>query len=173
MNWDKYFLNIAKEVSKQSKCLSRQIGAVLVKDKVIIGTGYNGPPRGVKHCNERLYEFYNLLDNSNNKAKGNEYPTVCPRRGLDYKSGQGLHLCQAGHAERNAIIQCARHGIATKGATLYCYCPIPCKDCVIEIINAGIQRLVYLKGDDYDKYSRVLLEESKIEYKEYEKSEIL
>ena len=168
MEWDLYFLNIAKEVSKQSKCLSRQIGAVLVQDKTIISTGYNGPARGVKHCNERDLTFYYNISRTFDKTKLYSSLTagkdICPRQKLGYSSGQGLQLCQAGHAERNALIQCARHGVITKGATLYCYCGQVCKDCAIEIVNAGIKELVYLAGCNvYDKYAEVILRESGIE----------
>ena len=165
MDWNIYFINIAKEVSKQSKCFSRQIGAVLVQDKTIIGTGYNGPARGVKHCNERDFGFYNEIGSSGRQHHPDRlFPGGCPRRHYGFDSGKGLHLCQAGHAERNALIQCARQGIATKGATLYCFCGQVCKDCAIEIVNAGIKRLVYLDGCDvYDKYSKTILEESGIE----------
>jgi len=167
--WDLYFLDIAKEVSKNSKCMSRQIGAVLVKDKAIISTGYNGPAKGAKHCNERDLKFYLALEgNEPDELLGNA--SKCPRRELGYKSGEGLHLCQAGHAERNALIQAGRNGISTLKTTLYCYCPMPCKDCMIEIINAGVSRLVFLKGKDYDKYSKVLLEESDIRYFTYDKT---
>jgi len=164
LNWDKYFLRLAREVSKNSKCLSRQIGAVLVKDKSIISTGYNGPARGVKHCNERDLEFYKNLD-GRNLTNIEKDENICPRRRFAYKSGQGLHLCQAGHAERNALIQSARNGISTKGTTLYCWCSQVCKDCAIEIINAGVDTLVYLVGSEYDKYSKTILLESGITIK--------
>ena len=170
--WDLYFLDIAKEVSKNSKCLSRKIGAILVKEKAIISTGYNGPARGMKHCNERPVQFYQKLDNKkeiNYSLDHLAHIKICPRKFLDYESGEGLHLCQAGHAERNALIQAARNGISTLGTTLYCACPIPCKDCMIEIINAGVSRLVYLKGKNYDDYSKILLEESDITSIAYEK----
>ncbi len=165
LHWDIYFLRVAREVSKNSKCLSRQIGAVLVRDKSIISTGYNGPAKGVKHCNERDLEFYAKLDNTGIRLRE---ITECPRRIFGYKSGQGLHLCQAGHAERNAIIQAAKNGITTLGATLYCYCGQVCKDCAIEIINSGVKELVYLSGPEkrpinaYDNYSSIILEESGI-----------
>jgi len=166
MKWDLYFLRLAREVSKNSKCLSRKIGAVLVKDKSIISTGYNGAPRGTKHCNERTIDFYKNLDYQfGGKAcyEVNEsLVNVCPRRIFGYKSGEGLHLCQAGHAERNALIQAGRNGISTLDTKLYCYCPLPCKDCCIEIINAGVKEVVCLKGEDYDGYSRVLLKEANI-----------
>jgi len=159
--WDLYFLRLAKEVASNSKCLSRKIGAVLVKNKAVVSTGYNGPARGMKHCDERDLKFYLALEgNEPDELLGNA--SKCPRRELGYKSGEGLHLCQAGHAERNALIQAARNGISTLGTTLYCYCPTPCKDCMIEIINAGVFRLVFLKGAIYDKYSETLLKESAI-----------
>ena len=161
--WDLYFMNLAKVVAENSKCLSRKIGAVLVKDKSVVSTGYNGPARGMKHCSERTVEFFEALDGAISKIRVGADDKTCPRRYLGYGSGQGLHLCQAGHAERNALIQAAKHGISTNGATLYCACPLPCKECMIEIINSGIARLVCLAGKDYDTYSRVLLQESNIE----------
>lgn len=172
--WDIYFLRIAKEVAKNSKCMSRKIGAVLVRDNSIISTGYNGAPRGVKHCNERKIEFYEKLDDKklNKKIYTDNYvPGQCPRRLFCYDSGKGLHLCQAGHAERNALIQAARNGVSTKGTTLYCACCLPCKDCIIEIINAGVKRLVYLKGEVYDKYSEIILKESGIDIFTVDESE--
>ena len=171
-SWDLYFLRIAREVSKNSSCLSRKIGAVLVKDKAIISTGYNGPSRGVKHCNERTVDFYAQLNNTPYSDLDREVTKwqkagLCPRRLFGYKSGEGLHLCQAVHAERNSLIQAARNGVSTKDTVLYCNCPIPCKDCCKEIINAGVKKIVCLKGQDYDKYAKVLLEEAKIKVLEY------
>lgn len=169
LKWDIYFLKLCQKVAENSKCLSRKIGAIIVRDNAIISTGYNGPARGVKHCNERDLKFYLGLNN-NEPDETLGYPSKCPRKELGYKSGKGLHLCQAGHAERNAIVQAARNGTQTLGASLYCSCPIPCKDCMIEIINSGISELVYFKSDkDYDNYSRILLEESGIKYREIDK----
>jgi dCMP deaminase len=175
LDWDLYFLRLAREVSKNSKCMSRKIGAVLVKDKNVVSTGYNGAAKGVLHCEMRPIEFYNDIEKNYGGIEIDEGDVVdiCPRRLFGYKSGKGLHLCQAAHAERNAINQAAKNGISTKGASLYCYCPLPCCPCMIEIINSGIKRLVYLKANDYDIYSRVLLKESKMEYTEYEETEIL
>ncbi len=173
-SWDLYFLRIAREVSKRSKCLSRQIGAVLVKDKAIISTGYNGPARGMTHCNKRRLDFYWELNKHINKERVTIQGDFieCPRKYFNYKSGQGLHLCQAGHAERNALIQAARNGVSTKGTTLYCYCCRPCKDCMIEIINAGVSHLVYLEDSAYDKYSLTLLSECDIIARVYEEKEL-
>jgi len=172
--FDLYFLRIAREVSKNSSCLSRKIGAVLVKDKAIVSTGYNGPSRGVKHCNERLMDFYCNLDKEKvyEKSIDGAIPDGCPRKVLGYKSGEGLHLCQAGHGERNALIQAARNGISTKDTTLYCFCGQVCKDCAIEIINAGVKRLVYLEGPEYDSYSKTILNESGIEISKYNIGEL-
>lgn len=72
------------------------------------------------------------------------YRRICPRKRSGYKSGEGMHMCPAVHAEMNVVLQAARLGIATEGATLYCYCGVPCKDCAKELINAGIKRVVYL-----------------------------
>ena len=133
--WDQYFYSICNVVGSNSKCLSRQIGAVLVKDKVIICTGYNGPPRGIPHC------------------EGD----ICPRRKLGFKSGEGLEKCPAAHAERNAIIQAARLGIKVKDSVLYLNTSIPCKDCLIEIINAGIIEVVCTEDKLYDELSEFLI----------------
>jgi len=165
LEWDIYFLRIAQEVSKHSKCLSRKIGSVLVRDKAIVSTGYNGAARGVKHCDERAVEFFENLDSQLGEIRTAAEEETCPRRYMGYKSGEGLHLCQAGHAERNALIQAARNGVSTLGTTLYCFCGQVCKDCAIEIVNAGVKELVYLESPNitvYDKYAGVILEESGI-----------
>ena len=132
MNWDEYFLRIAKEVAGRSHCLSRQIGAILVKNRSIISTGYNGPPRGFTHCEGE-----------------------CPRQAAGFKSGDGLHLCPAVHAEVNAIANAARIGVSTKNTTMYLTCNVPCKDCLAVIINAGITGIVVQDmGDFYDTLSK-------------------
>lgn len=141
--WDIYFLRLAKYVSNNSKCLSRKIGAVLVADgKFVVSTGYNGPPIDFRSCSDIMK---NKTDNT------------CPRKKAGYKSGEGLHICPAAHAERNALILAGRNGIATKDTTLYCYCGLPCKDCLIEIINAGVKEIVCIKEKDrplfYDSLS--------------------
>ncbi len=173
---DLYFLRIAKEVSKASKCLSRKIGSVLVKDGCIVSEGRNGPPRGTKHCDKRKYFFYEKLDNKileGSFEHQNNYLTVCPRRIFDYKSGQGLHLCCAQHSEENVINQAARNGISTLGATLYAYCCFPCCKCMGSIINSGIKEVVYLYGPDYDLYSRILAKEANIVLREINEKDIL
>ena len=145
MDWDKYFLQIAMMVGKQSKCFSRQIGVVLVRDRSIITTGFNGPPRGIPHCEERSKR------------------EVCPRRLKGYVSGKGLHLCTAAHAELNALLNAARMGACTKDTTLYCNCCVPCKNCLIALINAGIKEIVCTNGEYYDDLSPWLLKHSNIQ----------
>lgn len=174
--WDLYFLRLAREVSKNSKCLSRKIGAVLVKDKAVISTGYNGAPRGVRNCNERLLNWYVIMNgingNTPHKVFVDELPEKCPRRYFGYESGQGLHLCQAGHAERNALIQAARNGISTLDTSLYCSACQICKDCAIEIVNAGVKELIFLEGSEYDGYSNTILKESGIRVRRVKEEEL-
>lgn len=154
--WDSYFLSICKAVGSNSKCLSRKIGSILVKDKVIICTGYNGPPRGVPHCDESKGDVRNL------RTVG-----VCPRRLAGHASGKGLHLCPAAHAERNTIDQAARLGICTSGATLYLDTQVPCKDCLISIIQAGIFEVVCTELRHYDLKTEFILEHSKLKIRTF------
>jgi dCMP deaminase len=172
-SWDKYFYDICKSVASKSRCLSRQIGAVIVRDKSIISTGYNGPPRGIPHCDDpSVWE-----KNSNTMGSGfwmfrgvetsikieeDIDLTKCPRQYMGYKSGEGLNWCFAGHAERNAIINAARLGISTYGTSLYCNCGVPCKDCLSEIINAGVMEIICLHFNFYDVSSKYLIENSNI-----------
>lgn len=180
--WDEYYLRICDAVASNSVCLSRKIGAILVKDKSIISTGYNGPPRGVPPCSERemiddtfedalhkRIEELSKMRYEDNKVddltltmedqKANNV-ALCPRQRLGFKSGQGLEFCIAGHAERNALINAARHGIPTSGATIYMNCQQCCKDCIIEIINAGIAEVVMMDWQPYDSESGYLIKES-------------
>ncbi len=121
--WDEYFMNITKEVAKRSTCMRRNVGAIIVKDKQILATGYNGAPMGFVHCEDE----------------------GCLRERLNVPSGERHELCRAVHAEQNAIIQSAVHGVSVKGGTLYCT-TAPCLLCAKMIINAGIVRVVYLEG---------------------------
>jgi len=113
-------MEIAQVVSKRSTCLRRSVGAVLVKDKQILSTGYNGTPKGLPHCEE----------------------VGCLRQQLHVPSGQNHELCRGIHAEQNAVIQAAVHGSSTDGATIYCTHQ-PCVVCTKILINAGIKRIVY------------------------------
>ena len=121
-NREEYYMTIAHLASMRSTCLSRKVGAIIVKEDNPISFGYNGPARGVSHCEEL---------------------GGCPRRAKkDFKSGAYLDICPASHAEQNAIAFAARHGISTVGATIYVN-TFPCKDCMNSIINAGIKNIVY------------------------------
>lgn len=144
--WDIHFMKEAKLWMERSKCLSRQIGAVLVQGKHIIASGYNGPPRGIPHCDHRdaLGNYVPEPVLSSDPLTDMVLSTICPRQRMGFKSGEGMEHCVAIHAEINPIMQAARMGIPTDGATLYCYCGTPCINCSKEIINAGIQRVVCL-----------------------------
>ena len=119
-DWDSYFMEIAQIVSKRSTCLRRAVGAVLVKDKQILATGYNGTPKGLPHCEE----------------------VGCLREQLHVPSGQMHELCRGIHAEQNSVIQAAVNGVSISGSTLYCTHQ-PCVVCSKILINAGIKRIVY------------------------------
>jgi len=119
-DWDTYFLEIARVVASRSNCTRRQVAAVIVKDQRIISTGYNGTPRGVTNC----------------------FEGGCPRAHSDAVSGSELGNGICNHAEENAIIQAAYHGISVKDATLYCTLS-PCLLCAKMIINAGIKSVIY------------------------------
>lgn len=118
--WDEYFINIAKVVSSRGNCIKRKIGAVIVKDRRVISTGYNGTPRGVKNC----------------------YEGGCPRCNSFSESGKNLESCFCAHAEENAIVQAAYHGVSVKDGVMYTTYS-PCLYCSRMIINAGIAEVVY------------------------------
>jgi dCMP deaminase len=178
LRWDKWFYNMCVEVSKNSKCLSRQIGSVLVRDKSVVSTGYNGPPRGIIPCDQRWKvdkkmreaAWNDELDDRNFEIKyNNELKGVCPRyiKEFGFKSGEGLEWCVAGHSEENALLNAARLGIATKGCKLYMNCQIPCKNCLIKIINCGIEEIIVTGFDFYDVSSEYLLKQSKLKYRKF------
>jgi len=122
-SWETYFMDIAELVAKRSTCLRRAVGCVVVKDKRILSTGYNGAPTGIKHC----------ID------------IGCLREELNIASGERHELCRGIHAEQNGIIQAALHGVSIKGATLFCTNQ-PCLICAKMIINAGIIKIYYRDG---------------------------
>lgn len=144
--WDRRFMEMAETVAGWSSCYQegRQIGAVVVRDKRILTTGYNGAPQGVTSCKER---------------------GECLRRKLGIPSGTRHELCYAVHAEQNAIIQAARLGIQLEGATLYCTHQ-PCVICAKMIINAGISRVVYREGYP-DEFSLELFGEAGVSIDRY------
>ena len=119
-SWDDYFQTITRDVAERSTCLRRHVGAIIVKDKRILATGYNGSPTGLEHCLTR----------------------GCLREQLGIPSGQKQELCRAAHAEQNAVIQAARYGVPIDGATVYCTNQ-PCIMCAKILINAGIREIVY------------------------------
>lgn len=121
--WDEYFMEMAEVAQKRSTCLRRKVGAVIVQDRRIMATGYNGVPAGIVHCEER----------------------GCLREQLKVPAGQRHELCRGLHAEQNAIIQAAYLGQSIAGGTLYCTHQ-PCVICTKMIINAGIQRIVVKEG---------------------------
>ena len=163
-SWDEYYFNIARQVAANSKCLSRKIGCVIVKDKSIVGTGYNSPPRGVPSCDQR-WNKDGMLHTTNALA---DLAGKCPRQVLEFKSGQGMEYCTASHAEESTITNCARMGVQTKGAIMYMTCGIPCFNCMVTIINAGISELVVTNLDFYDKLSQYLLENSDVKVRKFD-----
>lgn len=158
--WDEYYYTICRQVARNSKCLSRRIGCVMVKDKSILSTGYNGPPRGIPRCDMRWKIDSDFAETYKEQAEGKETKGICPRYVIGFKSGQGLEICPAGHAERNALINSAREGMATKGSTLYMSCGMPCTPCLVEIINAGVKEIVVTSLKIYDSTTMYLITQS-------------
>lgn len=137
-SWDAYFMQIAHLVATRATCPRRSVGAVLVKEKRILCTGYNGAPRGLPHCPE--------------EGPNHDWPTGCMRAG---------HCIRSLHAEQNALLQAAMLGVACEGATIYVTCQ-PCNACAKMIINAGIQRVIY-EGDYPDDFSIELFRDAKMD----------
>jgi len=163
--WDLYFYKICCAVASKSPCLSRQIGAILVRDNSVVSTGYNGPPRGVSHCGSaRLKTDQALIHEI--AARGlewkEEYNSMCPRKILDFKSGEGLEWCPAQHAEENAVSNAARLGVSVNGTTLYLNTQPPCQRCLGTLINAGIVEIVALTLNHYDPLVGLLMSNTEI-----------
>lgn len=137
-SWNDYFMQIAYLVRQRSTCLRRTVGAVIVRDKHIISTGYNGSPRRTQHC-------LNL---------------GCLRKQLNIPTGQNHELCRGSHAELNAIVQAAAHGISTEGSIIYSTSE-PCSFCTKALINAGIKAVYFVQLYE-DKLARQLREEAGI-----------
>ncbi|MEA2055389.1 MAG: cytidine/deoxycytidylate deaminase family protein [Candidatus Thermoplasmatota archaeon] len=144
-SYDEYFMGMAYLVSKRSTCLRRKVGAILVKDKHILSTGYNGAPKGLRHCSE----------------------VGCLREKLGIPSGERHEICRGLHAEQNAIIQAAVFGISIKDSVLYCT-NTPCVVCAKMLINAGVKEIVY-SGDYPDELAKRMLEESEIKIRSFNK----
>jgi len=172
MKWDAYFHTVCISVSSKSACLSRQIGAILVKEKSIVATGYNGPARGIPHCgHERFMKddvIKDLLTPPNIQYNRNQVADTCPRKLLGYESGTHLEICPAQHAEANAISNAARLGVSVNGATLYMNCVIPCKDCFGALINAGIIEIVVDDAQCYDVHTQFQIDNSSITIRSFD-----
>ena len=136
--WDDYFLGVAELISKRSTCLRRRVGAVIVKERRILSTGYNGAPAGLPHCDE----------------------VGCIRMEKKIPAGERHELCRGLHAEQNAIIQAALYGVSIKEAIIYAT-HHPCSVCAKMIINAGLRRVVIAKGYP-DKMASKMLKEAGI-----------
>ena len=139
LSWDDYFMEITRLVAKRSTCLRRHVGAIIVRDKRILATGYNGAPRGLPHCSE----------------------TGCLREKMGVPPGQKQELCRGLHAEQNAIIQAALSGVSIENSQLYSVTR-PCVVCAKMIINAGIKRVVFEEGYP-DSLAEQMLDEAGVE----------
>ena len=142
-SWDEYFMTLSHEVSTRTTCLRRAVGALIVKDRRILATGYNGPPSGLRHCSE----------------------TGCMRQKLGIPSGQRHEICRGLHAEQNAIIQAARYGVDITGSSIYITTQ-PCVVCSKMIINAGIKEIIY-ENPYPDELAMSMLEEAGIKIRVY------
>ncbi|MCW5939648.1 MAG: cytidine/deoxycytidylate deaminase family protein [Fimbriimonadaceae bacterium] len=147
-SWDTYFIQIAHLVKTRATCPRRQVGAVVVRDRRILATGYNGAPRGLPHCPEG--------------GADHDWPEGCMRAG---------HCIRSLHAEQNAILQAAMIGVALEGSMIYVTCQ-PCNTCAKMIINAGIVRVVY-EGDYPDPFSIELFREAGTEVYTYDQGRLL
>lgn len=143
-SWDDYFMKLAKLVASRSTCLRHNVGAVLVREKRILATGYNGAPPGMAHCLE----------------------IGCIRDKLKIPSGTRAEICRAVHAEQNAIIQCAVYGVSCQESTLY-VTHQPCTICTKILIAAGVKRIVYEKPYP-DEFAQSLLKEAKVRLEKWQ-----
>jgi len=148
-SWDEYFMRIAMEVSQRGNCMKRKVAAIIVKDKRIISTGYNGTPRGIRNCDE------------GGCARCNSYGA----------SGVALSECTCSHGEENAIVQAAYHGVSIKGGTMYVTMS-PCLICAKMIINAGIVEVVYNADFPLAETSKNLLKEAKVKLRQFKINQI-
>ncbi len=145
-DWDTYFMDIAQQVARRGNCSRRQVAAVIVKDRRIISTGYNGTPRGTTNC-----------------CDGG-----CPRCSSDAPTGSELGECICSHAEENAIVQAAYHGIAVRQGSLYCTLS-PCLMCAKMIINAGIVEVIYEDDYSFHDQTRALFAEAGVTCRRFER----
>jgi len=158
-SWDSYYLEIAQRVADRSPCLSAKIGAILVKDKIVICQGYNGPARDIPHCGEeRMKHDIDMKQRIDGDAINPVFGDIndCPRKRLGFSPGRGLRFCPAVHAEANCIANAARLGIRTFNTSMYLTCGVPCKDCLSLIINAGIAEVVVTSLNYYDTLTKFI-----------------
>jgi dCMP deaminase len=146
-SWDEYFMQITELVASRATCLRRKVGAVLVRNKRILTTGYNGPPSGIEHCEKR---------------------GGCMRDELNIPSGERMELSRAIHAEQNAIIQAAKMGIPIENSTLY-VSTHPCFTCAKMLINAGVKKIIYKEGYP-DSFAKEILKEAGVEVIQFDNS---
>jgi len=144
--WDEYFIDIAHVVARRSNCRRRPVAAVIVLDRRIVSTGYNGTPRGIRNC----------MDGG------------CPRCASDAPSGERLGECICAHAEENAIVQAAYHGISVRGGTLYSTIS-PCLMCAKMIINAGIVEVVFEHEYHFSAQARALFQEADVRCRQFKR----
>ncbi len=140
MSWEEYFMGIAKLVAERSTCIRRKVGAVAVKDKRILASGYNGVPSGIAHC----------------------FEVGCLREELNIPSGERHEICRGLHAEQNIIIQAAVHGVSLQGAEIYCTTQ-PCLICTKMLINCQVKKIFFQESYP-DELSTKMLQEAKIEF---------
>jgi len=143
-DWDTYFMDIAHVVARRGNCLRRKVAAIIVKDRRIISTGYNGTPRGIRNC----------------------FEGGCARCSGNSPSGVNLGECVCSHAEENAITQAAFHGIAVRGSTIYVTLN-PCLTCAKMVINAGIVEVVYEREYQFTAQTRALFDEAGVTCRRY------
>lgn len=145
-SYDEYFMQMAYLAASRSTCIRRKVGAVLVKNKHVLATGYNGPPKGMKHCDE----------------------TGCLRETLQVPSGERHEICRGLHAEQNAIIQAAVFGVSIKDSVIY-ITNTPCVVCTKMLINAGVKEIIY-EGQYPDKLAHEMMKESQIHLRQFHTS---
>lgn len=144
-DWNEYFMEMAELAARRATCLRRKVGAVLVKNKKVLATGYNGAPMDIEHCET----------------------TGCLREEMQVPSGERHEICRGVHAEQNLVAQAAIHGVKTENSTVYCTHQ-PCIICTKILINAGVKK-IYFKNSYSDEFAENLLKQSNVEFIKYEK----
>lgn len=144
-DWDEYFMEMAELAARRATCLRRKVGAVLVKNKKVLATGYNGAPMDIEHCET----------------------TGCLREEMQVPSGERHEICRGVHAEQNLVAQAAIHGVKTEDSIVYCTHQ-PCIICTKILINAGVKK-IYFKNSYSDEFAENLLKQSNVEFIKYEK----